>query len=358
MPVDQTLNWELADGSIIELSQFWKQLRYSQLKNIEVLSDMNWSSDVRRFSLNCRFQHIRISLTQYINSFRRYHPHLTWAFRDEVQRSDLNMLFRYLFPWYQILSDVFRNHRCKQIDIVNMLHVIFLHDQKDHLLNDIIVRAAKWSAVALVIQSCFRYLVFIWFNDCTSVISLERLQQRCVEQLVDMTAPRVMRALVEVVRLIHQERPFERKEEHIVDLLEQQVAQEIFEGIHGDKSAWWHWLETESEGDGSAKKVMQCRHWLLRFVLYGERGGSVFRVAKELKIVSEHDVVYVSTSKNLKADFCSEQRSIFRDSWANLSGVCRSLWEVKEYSQDRINRKRRRRCLMRWLSKCWSGAIF
>ena len=74
--------------------------------------------------------------------------------------------------------------------------------------------------------------------EMVQLISLERLQQRCVEQLVDMAATRVIIALVEVVRLIHQERHFERKEEHIVDLLEQQVAQEIFEGIHGDKSAW------------------------------------------------------------------------------------------------------------------------
>ena len=65
-----------------------------------------------------------------------------------------------------------------------------------------------------------------------------------------------------------------------------------------------------------------------------ERDGSVFRVAEELKIVSEHDVVYVSTSKNLKADFCSEQQSNFETlginclSGANLSGVCRWHWNV------------------------------
>ena len=57
--------------------------------------------------------------------------YLNWAFRDQVQRSDLNILFQYLFPWYEILSDVLQNHRCKHIDIVNMLHVMFLSDQKD-----------------------------------------------------------------------------------------------------------------------------------------------------------------------------------------------------------------------------------
>ena len=38
------------------------------------------------------------------------------------------------------------------------------------------------------------------------LISLERLQQRGVEPLVDMAAPRVMKDLVEVARLIPQER--------------------------------------------------------------------------------------------------------------------------------------------------------
>ena len=84
------------------------------------------------------------------------------------------------------------------------------------------------------------------------ILLLERLQQRCVEQLVDMAAPRVMKALVEVARLIPQERHWERKGEHIVDLLEQQVVKEIFEGIDEDKSTWWHWLEIDSEDDGSA----------------------------------------------------------------------------------------------------------
>ena len=74
--------------------------------------------------------------------------------------------------------------------------------------------------------------------EMVQILLLERLQQRCVEQLVDMAAPRVMKALVEVVRLIPQERHFERKGEHIVDLLEQQVVKEIFEGIDEDKSTW------------------------------------------------------------------------------------------------------------------------
>ena len=75
-------------------------------------------------------------------------------------------------------------------------------------------------------------------GEIMQIISLESLQQRCVEQLVDMTATRVMKDLVEEVRLIPQERHLERKGEHIVDLLEQQVVQEIFEGIDEDKSAW------------------------------------------------------------------------------------------------------------------------
>ena len=74
--------------------------------------------------------------------------------------------------------------------------------------------------------------------EMVQIISLERLQQRSLEQLVDMTAPHVMKDLVKVVGLIPQERHVERTGEHIVDLLEQQVAQEIFEGIDGDKSAW------------------------------------------------------------------------------------------------------------------------
>ena len=48
-------------------------------------------------------------------------------------------------------------------------------------------------------------------------------------------------------------------------------------------------------------------------------GGCVFRTAEELKIVSQHDVLYVSTSKNFKVDFCSELRSIFRGSGVQLS---------------------------------------
>ena len=62
-------------------------------KNIEVLSDMNWSSDERRSSLNYRFRDIRISQTQYINTFRGSNQNLTWAFRDQVQQSDLNAIF-------------------------------------------------------------------------------------------------------------------------------------------------------------------------------------------------------------------------------------------------------------------------
>ena len=105
------------------------------------------------------------------------------------------------------------------------------------------------------------------------IISLERLQQRGVEQLVDMAAPRVMKDLVEVVRLIPQERHVERTGEHVVDLLEQQVVKEIFEGIHGDKSTWWRWLETESEGDGSA--------WWRRLETESEGDGSAWWRWKE-----------------------------------------------------------------------------
>ena len=221
-------------------------------------------------------------------------------------------------------------------------------------------------------------------GEMMQIISLERLQQRGVEQLVDMAATRVIIALVEVVRLIHQERHFERKEEHIVDLLEQQVVKEIFEGIHGDKSAWWHWLETECEGDGCAlwllretesegdgsawwrwqetesegdgsagwrltPSVLSRRrdaYWRLCPTKMGRRGkscnagtdscvsslrerdGSIFRSADELKIVSEHDVVYVSTSKNLRVGLCSEQRSIFRGSSVQLSLRREFEWSV------------------------------
>ena len=47
-------------------------------------------------------------------------------------------------------------------------------------------------------------------GEMVQLISLERLQQRCVEPLVDMAAPRVMKDLVEVARLIPQERHLER----------------------------------------------------------------------------------------------------------------------------------------------------
>ena len=43
-------------------------------------------------------------------------------------------------------------------------------------------------------------------DEMGQIISLERLQQRCVEQLVDMTAPHVRKELVEVMRLMSQER--------------------------------------------------------------------------------------------------------------------------------------------------------
>ena len=75
--------------------------------------------------------------------------------------------------------------------------------------------------------------------EMVQIISLERLQQRGVEQLVDMAAPHFMKDLVKVMRLIPQERHLELTGEHIVDLLEQQVVKEIFEVIHGDKSTCW-----------------------------------------------------------------------------------------------------------------------
>ena len=99
--VDQTLNWSTRGGINNWVESVLKAAEtFINEKIIEVLIVLNWSSDVRRSSLNCRFSDIRISVAQNIISCRRSHPNLTWAFRDKVQRSDLNILFQYLFPWY------------------------------------------------------------------------------------------------------------------------------------------------------------------------------------------------------------------------------------------------------------------
>ena len=74
--------------------------------------------------------------------------------------------------------------------------------------------------------------------EMVQIISLERMKQRSVGQLVDRAAPHIMTDLGKVVGLIPQERHIERPGEHIVDVLEQQVVKEIFEGIDEDKSTW------------------------------------------------------------------------------------------------------------------------
>ena len=137
-------------------------------KNIEVLIVLNWSSDVRRSSLNCRFSDIQISLAQYIITFRRSHPNLTWAFRDKVQRSGLNILFQYLFPWDWILSDVLQNHRCKKdLDRDYVIRHILLWSERS--LSEWYHRT--WSEVVgrrVSNSIMFFIFIFIWFNDCTS----------------------------------------------------------------------------------------------------------------------------------------------------------------------------------------------
>ena len=63
--------------------------------------------------------------------------------------------------------------------------------------------------------------------EVVQIIPQERIQQRIVEQIVDVPVPQVVEEILEVIKVIPQERVSERIVEQIVDVPVPQVMEEI-----------------------------------------------------------------------------------------------------------------------------------
>merc|ERR1712032_363258 len=95
--------------------------------------------------------------------------------------------------------------------------------------------------------------------EIAKIISQERVQQRTVEQVVDVPVPQVVEEIVEIAKIIPQERVQQRTVEQVVDVPVPQVVEEIglnrFQGAQSCHAR----ARVRTEEGGNSKNDIRCR---------------------------------------------------------------------------------------------------